>query len=160
MRTSLMHPFHRLRSNLHVVQAHLPALRRHAGALSGSQQSADAHMAAMTDILTMDERALPDASTSKVALFKLYTQLYARLFNLEDPAQTRARQILLLVLIEGFSNREAAEILDTGVAEIVLILRSAGCTKPETVRTSVMAVRGKGRPGYRAIRGPSLQAAC
>lgn len=68
-------------------------------------------MAAVMDILTMDETALPSASDSQVALFKLYSRLYARLFNQKDPAQTRARQILLLVLMEGFSNRISGCVL-------------------------------------------------
>lgn len=160
MRSSLMNPFHHLRSNIGVLEAHLPSLHRHAAALSGSQASADAYMAAMADILAMDMTALPDASSTKVSLFKLYTRLYASLFNLEEPLQARARQILLLVLMEGFSNREAAEILGTSVSEIVIILKSAGCTKPESIRTGVMGNRGKDRPGYRSMRGYSSQATC
>ncbi len=160
MRTSLMNPFHHLRSDVSVMEAYLPSLHRHAEAMTGSRESAGAYMAAMADILAMDGATLPVASGPRVCLFKLYTRLYATLVNLEDPAQTRARQILLLVLMEGFSNGEAAEILDTSVAEIVTTLKSAGCTKPDASRTRTTGTRNGGRPSYRSIRALTLEAVC
>ncbi|MFV3127298.1 hypothetical protein [Niveispirillum sp. KHB5.9] len=170
MRNSLVPTLHRLRfgikqhgedcvSGSDVVRACLPSLRRHAEAMSGNQDSADAYMAAMMDILAIDRSPLPVASSPKVALFKLYTRLYAHLCNQRQPAQARMRQVLLLVLMEGFSNREAAEILDVSMVEVVTILRAAGCTKPESLWDNA-GTRGKGRPVYRPIRMSSLGAAC
>ncbi len=160
MRTALMNPFQHLRSDVGVMKAHLPSLRRHAEAMTGSRESADAYMAAMADILALDAAVLPAASSAKTSLFKLYTRLYANLFTREDPAQARARQILLLILMEGFSNREVAEILESSVSEIVTVLKTAGCTKPEATRTRAMGRGGKGRPSYRSIRGATVEAAC
>lgn len=170
MRNTLMPTFHRLRFGTKqcgeegspgsdAVRACLPSLRRHAEAMSGTLDAAEAYMAAMMDILAIDRSALPVASSPKVALFKLYTRLYAHLCNQGQLAQARMRQILLLVLMEGFSNREAAEVLDVSMAEVVTILKAAGCTKPES-RWDNAGTHGKGRPGYRPIRMSTLGAAC
>lgn len=160
MCTSLMRPFHHLRSDVSVMETHLISLRRHAEALSGSRDSADAHVAAIMDILDMDRTALPLASSAKVGLFKLYSRLYATLYPLEAPAQVRARQILLLVLMEGFSIRQVAEILETAPAEIVAVLKSAGCTRLEAPRTGTVIPRSKARSVPRVADGPPVQALC
>lgn len=160
MQNPLMQLIHHPRSVAGIVEAHFPALRRHAEAMSGSRNAADAYMAAVMDILAVDITALPAASNARIGLFKLYTRLYASLASLEQPAQARARQVLLLVLMEGFSKKDTAEILDVSMAEVVTILKAAGAAMPELTCKGVGVSCGKGRLNYRPIRTSALGVAC
>ncbi|MBP7337476.1 hypothetical protein [Niveispirillum sp.] len=150
MHASFIKTIDRLRRD--AIDAELPSLRRHAEAMSDNRASADVYVAAVTDILSTDLSALPAASSAKVGLFKLYTRLYAHLFNAEQRAEARARQVLLLVMMEGFSNGEAAEILDLSMAQVIAILKSAGCTTPELNRTRAAGNRGAVRRVVRSVR--------
>ncbi|MFV3130914.1 hypothetical protein [Niveispirillum sp. KHB5.9] len=158
MRASLMQTIHRLRRGS--IEVQLPSLRRHAEAMSGSREAAEAYVDAVMDIVTAEHGALPPASSARVGLFKLYTRLYAHLFNQEQRAGTRARQVLLLVLMEGFSNEEAAEVLNVSMAEVITILKSAGCATPEFNRSGAVGDRRPTRPLHRSIRMSPLAAAC
>lgn len=140
MRNSFMQPFYHLRHD-----SHLPSLRRFAEAMSGCRDIADIQMAAVIDRLATDTAALPAASSTKVGLFKLY----AGMCPLEQSAQARLRQVLLLVLMAGFSKKETAEILDVAMAEVVTILKSASCVRTDRIGTH--------RPSYRPLRASLLE---
>lgn len=160
MQNSTMKLIHHPRLPADAPEAHLASLRRHAEAMSGSRESADAYVAAVMDILALDSNALPDASSVKVGLFKLYTRLYAHLLTQGQPFQAQIRQILLLTLMEGFSKKETAEILDVSMAEVVTILKFASGATPDAKRSIPVGHAGKGRPSYRPIRKPALEVAC
>ena len=54
----------------------LPYLRRYSRALTGSQTSGDAYVAAVLEALITDVSIFPEASNDRVALFQLYTKLF------------------------------------------------------------------------------------
>lgn len=123
--------------DLSSVEPHLPALRRHAEAMSGSQASADAYTAALLEIVATDSSILPAGPDGKVGLFKLYNRLYANLFNqdrLEGDAYRwlswQARQVMFLVLSEDFTIDEAADIMDIPTSEVEAIVGTGSGAEP------------------------------
>lgn len=113
------------------LEQYLPSLHRHAGTVAQDQDSADAYLGALLEILAVDASVLPEASSTKVGLFKLYTRLYANLFVRDRSAREgltlpRNRQVLLLTLVEGVSTAETAAIVDASIAEVEDIVRFSG----------------------------------
>ena len=54
----------------------LPYLRRYSRALTGSQTSGDAYVAAVLEALIADTSIFPEASSDRVALFRLFTSMF------------------------------------------------------------------------------------
>ncbi len=106
---------------------HLPHLRRYARALTGSQKSGDAFVAATLEALLQDRSALAPALEPRVALYRAFHAIWssahvqgdqddesgdARKVQERLRALTPAsRQALLLTTIEGFSLNEVAAIM-------------------------------------------------
>src|SRR5271167_3066068 len=63
-------------SKTHVVAQHLPYLRRYARALTGSQASGDAYVAATLEALIQDPKVLETSSSTRIALYKLFTKIW------------------------------------------------------------------------------------
>ena len=58
------------------IAPHLPYLRRFSRAVSGSQQSGDALVAAMLEAIVADVDLFPEASNARIALYKIYAKLF------------------------------------------------------------------------------------
>ena len=58
------------------VAQHLPYLRRYARALSGSQSSGDAYVAATLEAVIQDPKVLEDGASTRIALYKLFTKIW------------------------------------------------------------------------------------
>src|SRR6202162_526653 len=58
------------------VAQHLPYLRRYARALSGSQASGDAYVAAALEALIQDPKVLDSTSSTRIALYQLFTKIW------------------------------------------------------------------------------------
>ena len=58
------------------IAPHLPFLRRFARAVSGSQSSGDALVAAMLEAVIADVSIFPQASNDRIALYKLFAKLF------------------------------------------------------------------------------------
>ena len=58
------------------IAPHLPFLRRFARAVSGSQPSGDALVAAMLEAIIADISIFPEASNERIALYKLFAKLF------------------------------------------------------------------------------------
>src|SRR5882757_3400960 len=71
---------HRLRegflSTSQAVAQHLPYLRRYARALSGSQASGDAYVAATLEALIQDPKVLDTGSSTRIGLYRLFTKIW------------------------------------------------------------------------------------
>jgi DNA-directed RNA polymerase specialized sigma24 family protein/CheY-like chemotaxis protein len=125
------------------IAPHLPLLRRYARALTGSQKSGDAFVAASLRAILESREALDSALPPRVALYRLFHTIWST-GNVEPrPAQEtgaaaraherlqqltpRSRQALLLTAVEGFSLVEAGQIFgesaDT-VADLVAEARA------------------------------------
>ncbi|MCM2294585.1 response regulator [Allorhizobium sp. BGMRC 0089] len=111
------------------VAAHLPYLRRYARAVSGSQTSGDAYVAAVLEALIADLSIFPAASNDRVAIYKLFVQIFSSthvdIRPMETPyawekratanlsrVPTLERHAFLLTSVEGFTAEESAEVLD------------------------------------------------
>jgi CheY-like chemotaxis protein/DNA-directed RNA polymerase specialized sigma24 family protein len=114
----------------------LPYLRRYARALTGSQRIGDEYVRGSLEALVQEPELLSGGSEVGVKLFKLFHR-FARavetstdeLAKLGDPIERRVgerlvalapldRQALLLIHQEGFSQAQAAEILDIEESEV------------------------------------------
>src|SRR5215467_7938681 len=112
------------------VAQHLPYLRRYARALTGSQASGDAYVAATLEALIADRAILDDPAGLKVALYRLFTKIWGSLSvngtatpgELEAPDERKLagimplpRQAFLLIALEEFDEADAARILDVDI---------------------------------------------
>ena len=139
------------------IAPHLPFLRRFSRAVSGSQQSGDALVAAMLEAIIADVSIFPESSNEKIALYQLFARLFTSV-SLKIPAESapsaweqraaanlgaiapRARQAFLLVAVEGFSNEEAAEILDVSEEEFSALLSQASAEISRQVATEILII--------------------
>ena len=139
------------------IAPHLPYLRRFSRAATGSQTSGDAYVAATLEALIADTSIFPEASTDRIALYKLFSQLFSSSavkipspppnFVWEQRAARnlaqlapKPRQAFLLVAVEGFSNSEAAEILGLSDDEFIRILSDASNEISRQVATDILII--------------------
>jgi DNA-directed RNA polymerase specialized sigma24 family protein len=139
------------------IAPHLPYLRRFSRAVSGSQESGDALVAAMLEAIIADVAIFPSASNDRIALYKIFTKMFTsvaiRIPQEQAPADwerkaaanlnalaPRQRQAFLLVAVEGFDEREAAEILDTDEAGLSSLLSEASMEISRQVATDVLII--------------------
>ncbi|WDZ75704.1 response regulator [Ensifer adhaerens] len=135
----------------------LPYLRRYARALTGSQTSGDAYVAAVLEALIADTSIFPEASNDRVGLFRLFTSLFGSSsvlvpepvspFAWEKRASINlatvsplARQAFLLVSVEGFRPEEAAEVLDVSADKVGGLLDRASQEISRQVATDIMII--------------------
>jgi CheY-like chemotaxis protein len=139
------------------IAPHLPLLRRFSRAVSGSQTSGDALVAAALEAIVADPSIFPDASTDRIALYKIYTKLFSGV-TLKIPEEQplsawesraaanlsalapKPRQAFLLIAVEGFNEAEAAEILETGKDEFGELLGQASNEISRQVATDIMVI--------------------
>lgn len=139
------------------IAPHLPYLRRFSRAVSGSQASGDAFVAAVLEAIIADVRIFPAATNEKIALYKIFTKLFSSIairMPKETPASAwelrasanlgaiapRPRQAFILVAVEGFTEDEAAEILDVAPEEFSALLNEASAEISRQVATDVMII--------------------
>src|SRR5947207_9719553 len=63
-------------SRSQVVAEYLPLLRRYSRALTGSQQSGDAYVAAMLEALLQQPSLLDETRGARAGLFRLFTKIW------------------------------------------------------------------------------------
>ncbi|HWM45539.1 MAG TPA: response regulator [Xanthobacteraceae bacterium] len=139
----------------HDVAQYLPYLRRYARALSGSQTAGDAYVAASLEALIKDPSVLEGASKPRVALFRLFSKIWnsVSLNNATEtvdarlPAERRLghihplpRQAFLLVAVEGFSEGDAAEVLDVDVPNLRHLIEESGRELAAEIATDILII--------------------
>ncbi len=123
------------------IASHLPLLRRYARALTGSQRSGDAFVAATLRALIASKEALDPALPPRVGLYKVFHAIWSSGSIEPGPvdevgavamAQERlqnltplSRQALLLTAVEGFSDTEAAKIFSSTPDDIRALVEDA-----------------------------------
>jgi DNA-directed RNA polymerase specialized sigma24 family protein/CheY-like chemotaxis protein len=143
-------------STSQAVTQHLPFLRRYARALTGSQHSGDAYVAAMLEALIADPSVVEQASSPRVALYRLFTKIWNSVdVNGASEPTTAARmpverrighitplprQAFLLVALEGFSEADAAAILDIEVRELRSLVEQSGRELAAEIATDVLII--------------------
>ena len=138
----------------HVVQ-HLPFLRRYARALSGNQESGDAYVAATLESLISSPKILNSSSNPRVALYRLFTKIWNSVplngkADIAEPSLApeqhltqitpRPRQAFLLVALEGFSEDDAAQILECDLATLRGLVEESGRELAAEIATDVLII--------------------
>ena len=143
-------------STSQAVAQHLPFLRRYARALTGSQQSGDAYVAAALEALIADRGALENARGPRVALYSLFTRIWNSVVingSAEPPGDAKMpveqrlghitplpRQAFLLVALEGFPEEDAASILGVDVSRLRTLVEESGRELAAEIATDVMII--------------------
>jgi CheY-like chemotaxis protein len=137
------------------VAQYLPFLRRYARALAGSQASGDAYVSAALEALIEDPKAIDNSAGPRVALYRLFTKIWGSvgingeppLMDPDIPADMRLasltplpRQAFLLVALEGFSEEDAARILDVDVARLRSLVEESGRELAAEIATDVLII--------------------
>ena len=139
------------------IAPHLPFLRRFSRAVSGSQHSGDALVAALLEAIIADISIFPKASSDRIALYQLFAKLFTSV-SIRVPQETAPtaweqrtaanlgalaplpRQAFLLIAVEGFSNEQAAEVLDVTDAEFAELLSQASAEISRQVATDILII--------------------
>lgn len=142
-------------SRSQIVAEHLPLLRRYARALTGSQASGDAYVAAMLEALLQDPGLLDEKHGPRAGLFRLFTGIWnsvavnesADAPFLQVPSERRLsnitplpRQAFLLLSLEGFAEEDVAYILQKDVAEVRQLADTAGREMAAEIATDVLII--------------------
>jgi len=140
--------------NSDAVSQHLPFMRRYARALAGRQSSGDAYVAAALEAVLADRGAIQGQGV-RAGLYKVLTRIWnsVDLNDVSDPADAQLpverrlaqigrlpRQAFLLVSLEGFSEDEAADILDTDVSSLRDLVKEAGRELAAEIATDVLII--------------------
>lgn len=139
------------------IAPHLPYLRRFARASTGSQASGDALVAATLEAIIADVSVVPDLSSDRISLYRVFTKLFTSI-DIRIPESTTVpawesrasanlstiaplpRQAFLLVAVEGFSEAEAAEALDIDEDRFAGLLAEASEEISRQVATDVLVI--------------------
>ncbi|BAT59822.1 putative transcriptional regulatory protein pdtaR [Variibacter gotjawalensis] len=141
-------------STAQAVAQHLPFLRRYARALTGNQSSGDAYVTTALEALVEDPSALSGPDGARVALYRIFTKIWNSLdVNASaEPASgiaaeqrlgsitPHARQGFLLVSLEGFTEEDAAKVLDTDVSNLRELVETAGRELAAEMATDVLII--------------------
>ena len=141
------------------VAMYLPQLRRFSRALTGSQQSGDAYVAAVLEALIAEPTALKPESNIRVELYRIFCKWWESIsLNLQSApagsepswiaaAQKRlsgmpplAREAFLLMTVEGFSVDEISTVLGRTVPDVQTLIEEASSAIVEQVATNVMII--------------------
>ena len=139
-----------------MVAQHLPYLRRYARAVAGSQRSGDAYVAATLEALISDRSTFEGASGPQVGLYRVFTKIWNSVgvnhsTDTAGPSQAPPelrlghitplpRQAFLLVSFEGFSETDAAEILNIDAATLRGLLDESGRELAAEIATDVLII--------------------
>ena len=142
-------------STSQTVLQHLPFLRRYARALTGSQASGDAYVAATLESLIASPNAIAQGSNSRVGLYRLFTKIWnsVAVNGKAEPGEMslppeqhitqitpRPRQAFLLVALEGFSEEDAAQVLDCDLATLRNLVEESGRELAAEIATDVLII--------------------
>src|SRR4029078_13252327 len=138
-----------------VVAEYLPLLRRYSRALTGSQQSGDAYVAAMLEALLQQPSLLDESRGPRAGLFRLFTKIWTSVSLNEQsdvvplhlPPEQRlahitaeSRQAFLLLSFKGFSEQEVGFILNVDVKRVRQLADQAGRELAAEIATDVLII--------------------
>ena len=137
------------------VAPELPALRRFARLVAGSQKSGDAHVVATLEALSADPSGFPADLPARQALYKVFLKLWSSAapppinegLSRKSPADRNLeaitplpRQAFLLRTVEGFSVEEISTILDRPAESVKALITEAGQEIAEQVATDILII--------------------
>jgi DNA-directed RNA polymerase specialized sigma24 family protein len=142
-------------SNANAVAQHLPFLRRYARAITGSQTSGDAYVGATLEALVKDPGLLNSQDTIRVTLYRLFSTIWnsVSVNEIAEPVTDlvagernlshitpKPRQAFLLISVEGFSEHEAAQIVDVELPVLRELIEEAGRELAAQIATNVLII--------------------
>jgi CheY-like chemotaxis protein len=137
------------------VKDHLPILRRYARALTGSQESGDSYVAAALEALTEDPALIDQQTSVRVGMFRVFSKIWNSLevnATGKEPINPRPadrhlgqigampRQAFLLVSLEGFSEEDAAKILDVSASRVRDLIDECGRELASQIATNILII--------------------
>lgn len=137
------------------VTRHLPYLRRYARALTGNQAAGDAYVAATLESIIADRETQEAKLVSRLALYQYFTKIWNSVSlnhstepgGKDSPAERRLsnitplpRQAFLLLAVEGFSEAEAAQILEISVVQLRSLVEESGRELAADIATDVLII--------------------
>jgi CheY-like chemotaxis protein len=137
------------------VKDHLPILRRYARALTGSQESGDSYVAAALEALTEDPLLIDQQTSVRVGMFRVFSKIWNSLevnATGKEPINPRPadrhlgqigampRQAFLLVSLEGFSEEDAAKILDISANKVRDLIDECGRELASQIATNILII--------------------
>jgi DNA-directed RNA polymerase specialized sigma24 family protein len=145
-------------SKSQLIAQHVPYLRRYARALTGSQASGDSYVAATLEALVKDPKLSDIADQPRVALFRLFSTIWNSIgvntsptdgdqALISSPAERNlgqitamSRQAFLLVSVEGFSEDDAATILNISREKLQHYVDEAGRELAAQIATDILII--------------------
>jgi DNA-directed RNA polymerase specialized sigma24 family protein len=142
-------------SKADAVVQHQPYLRRYARALTGNQVSGDAYVAATLEALIDEPDLLEVPDPHRVTLFRLFSKIWNSISVNDAPEPLanemaaernlsqitpKPRQAFLLVSAEGFSEDNAARILDVDAPTLRQLLEESGRELAAQIATDVLII--------------------
>jgi CheY-like chemotaxis protein/DNA-directed RNA polymerase specialized sigma24 family protein len=140
------------------IAAELPQLRRFARALTGNQESGDAYVVATLQAVIADPSLAPGVTETNSSVYRLFLTVWNSLdvnrkplAPSDDPALAAsdrrlqaitpmAREAFLLTALEGFSNDEAASILNISTARLEHLLDEASRQIAQETATTALII--------------------
>jgi CheY-like chemotaxis protein len=137
------------------VAQFVPLLRRYGRALTGSQSAGDAYVAASLEAMVADPSVMEDECGPRVAIYHLFTKIWNSIAinGAAAPAETKLpgeqklakitplpRQAFLLVALEGFTESDAARILDIDVVTLRRLIEESGRELAADIATDVLII--------------------
>ncbi|MGI4878565.1 MAG: response regulator [Janthinobacterium lividum] len=140
------------------IAPHLPYLRRYARALTGSQSNGDAFVRAALEAIVSAPADFPRDVDARLGLYKTFHAIWstanvdvapevADAQSFERVAQDRlaaitplSRQALLLTAMEGFTNEDAAYLIDGSPADIASLVAEALAEIDRQTATRVLII--------------------
>jgi DNA-directed RNA polymerase specialized sigma24 family protein len=141
------------------IAPHLPYLRRYARALTGSQSHGDAFVRAALEAIVSAPDAFPRDVDPRLGLYKTFHAIWSSAnldvqgeegdagSDFERIAQNRlaaitplSRQALLLTAMEGFTNEDAAYLIDAQPADVTSLVNEALAEIERQTATRVLII--------------------
>jgi DNA-directed RNA polymerase specialized sigma24 family protein len=142
-------------STSQVVAQHVPYLRRYARVLTGTQTPGDSYVAATLEALVKDPNLLKLSENPRTALYQVFSRIWNSVqvnvgtdiaVNL-GPAERHLgqitampRQAFLLLSVEGFSEEDAATILDIDLQTLQDLVDQSGRELAAQIATDVLII--------------------
>jgi CheY-like chemotaxis protein/DNA-directed RNA polymerase specialized sigma24 family protein len=142
-------------SKSHAIAQHVPYLRRYARALTGNQALGDSYVTATLEELVREPHRLNETPQSKVELFRTLSSIWnsTKLSSTAEqvidltPADRRLaqitampRQAFLLVSLEGFSEDQAATILNIDKQTLKELVEESGRELAAQIATDILII--------------------
>ena len=135
----------------------LPHLRRYARALTGSQKRGDAYVRSLLEAIVADESIVDREADVRTGLYKAFHGIWSTAdLDVAQPEETGGmesivsqrlsrmtpinRQSLLLTAMEGFSNRETAQVLQVDESRVSSLIDAALKEIDNQIATTVLII--------------------